>query len=1210
MENENPFLVSKPTIAPSDKDNPFMVPVEPDTPEISEERRNDYDSMIFSDTAAKDEVNEDRLAAGFTQQEIDTIEGERPSLVPPKGDGSKLNISPPNSDMYTGYLVGNSDDTTEGTPKGQDYSAWAIYNSYAVHENTRESTWGLVFDDPVSGKSYKIMKPTIAGNPIPYSDGLLSNAAEAIDPDLIADMPAGTNRGGLLVDGVVDASTNTIETAAALIDTGADLVGLDTNLTEYAQTIPRSSSGSSAVDAVVGETAGLVTSFFTGRAVIAGAEKTVGAFMKPLSGSETWRKVGQPAVDAVSKALSKIATPTSKINPASIRAGIGGEAGIVAGTDSDTPAFLRAFEVNPNDDQADQVIAAKLNIMVDSVVAAGLFGTGVKAVANTAKFVGEVGISGTIGRLAESPISQRERAIQNIIRELSKVEANATKSSFEDARKRIIGILNENQTIILDDAGSISPIKMDLFSALEVGDKLAPGTVATSRKMSAGIRAGKGLENNALTEATGQVPQQIDTVLTGKRDAALPEGITSDNVADEIIGTNTARLDAQSRMIEDTQVAIAAGDEGAVQRVLADTQYGTLISDIAKVSPSEVSALPAQRRAEIAQTVMAKVESMNATKNDLYDAIPEGAEFDIIGFGEAVAAATKDSNAFSVEGMDVLNRRLIATIRSAYKTERTEETVDALGAVSVRTFDLTPEELAEELLDGGVDFKVLYADVRPKLSQMAEDAFSKGEGGVGIRIRGIIKNIDGQVDYVAENGSPEAAAAAREASDYYTKTFAPLLRDGPGADSSATFKSTRNEAINRGNQSEAQVEAVLDNGTRRDVAQLKSLLDIDDTVGDATSEAMEEYIVSKILQDTYEKIQLDGLQNIDVSVISQNVRGYSDRLRGNMPILAAELDGFIAKLQNAQNSSAGNDEFLATLLEQQTAMQEDALSKMVRRFTNSTGDAATVNPEGSLRGLINSPKGADDITELLEKSNNNPIIVGGLKKQYLEELRQLMFTSQETTTGDRMFNPSKIRKILENNPNIAASGRALLKDDPDLAEVLDRILTLGGDQGAALNSKTIQGGSGTPELQAYQGAVNRLIFLTVGPLNKTGTKIRALSNLAADKMDITNSYANAMDMIVADAPMALEVLKSLEPSRNTVGIGKVRVSPETINMTIDLMVKAGLLSRKDVQTGEVYTVIEAAVDTAAFAEATYGKVKDAVTSIPEQMGNLFGGGGQ
>jgi len=207
-----------------------------------------------------------------------------------------------------------------------------------------------------------------------------------------------------------------------------------------------------------------------------------------------------------------------------------------------------------------------------------------------------------------------------------------------------------------------------------------------------------------------------------------------------------------------------------------------------------------------------------------------------------------------------------------------------------------------------------------------------------------------------------------------------------------------------------------------------------------------------------------------------------------------------------------------------------------------------------------------------------------------------------------MFNPSRIRKVLENNPNIAASGRAILKNDPDLELVLNRILNLGGDQGAALNSKTMQGGSGTPELQAYQGAVNRLIFMTVGPLNKTGTKIRALSNLAADKMDITNSYANAMDMIVADAPLALEALRRLEPRRGTTGMGDIRFRTETVRMVVDLMIKAGILSQEDVENGEIYTLMEGAVDSAAFAEATYGKVVDSVTTLPKQMGDLFTGG--
>ena len=78
---------------------------------------------------------------------------------------------------------------------------------------------------------------------------------------------------------------------------------------------------------------------------------------------------------------------------------------------------------------------------------------------------------------------------------------------------------------------------------------------------------------------------------------------------------------------------------------------------------------------------------------------------------------------------------------------------------------------------------MLYTDVWPEISKLIDEAFANGEKEVGRRLVQIKNNIDDQIDWIADNGGEEAAAAATAAKNFYKGTdesvgYAQIWRDG------------------------------------------------------------------------------------------------------------------------------------------------------------------------------------------------------------------------------------------------------------------------------------------------------------------------------------------------------------------------------------------------------------------------------------------------
>ena len=1153
---------------------------------------------------------DDLEAAGFSNADITAYENSINSSVDRTeavGDGSNLYMGVPGTDMYDGYKMGYKDDTTETREPDSEVTAFEIYNAYADSENTVVDTLSgnLIYNDPVTGKSFIVYFPSRAGTSVPIVQDVWNEAVRFLRPDYYADKPAGVNEGTRLINEIADSATNTIEVAAAVVDTVADKVfDKNTSLLEWTNSIPRTSSGFSKFDAITGEGAGLAASFFTGKiavdaAVEGGSRILAKRFMAPASTTPTWMKLGQPVID-------QVAEPTIKLLKYS-----GGELGVALGADTDTQTLLKPFGVDPNDPEAEQILAARMNIFVDSMIISGVLDNAARVGLKTIDFVNEASVGAIARSLLQGADSKQAAAMENILADLASVQAASTKQSLDAARTQLVATIQKNQKLLIDQTAASKEsnnIVLDVFSSLEADEAVTPATLARIQQLRSGIISSS-KNRGALNQASTNVNVQTDRILQEEAAAALPDGSTMVDATDAIVGSNQARLLAQQKTIFEAQEAIKAADEATINSILSDPTLSPALNRLQNVSSSEVSALSVEKKRDIARTLIDEAERMTAQKNALFDAIPEGATFNYTGFGELIEQLSKETDQFGTEGAEFLSKRLIATIKAAYKKTSPESVtssstvLDASG-LPMATVPMSAKELAEELVGEGVDFKRLYNDIRPAIADLASEAFDNNRAIVGGKLREVVKFIDEQVEFVAEN-NPAAKTAANDAMSYYKNEFIPLWGDTPLKDTFNTFTQTRARNITPVKEvveSQSQVVNVLEGGAAEEVGQLVKALEVSDL--GASPETVQEYLTARIFEDLYADVSRQGLQNIDPNTLSSSIRAYSNQLRGNFDTLAMELDALEARILSAKENGIEVSDVLKQAQEQFETMKTDSFSKMIGGLVNKLDPGKpSANVESKITALMNTKDGADGIAQILKTTDNNPIVVGGLKKLYLEEIRARAFQiASETSTGAPIASVAKIRNVLAENVDLAATGKVILKQDPDLADVLQTILTSASNAAARRNSKALPASSGTPEIQQYQNAINTMINVIVGPLNRIGTQARTAGRLAAEKLDIANQYEIAMDIIVSDSTKAMSVINKLEVLRKTKGIGPIRIPNELYDELFSLGIRVGRYAeadRRDVYetwdqslVNTVVTLDDAVSDTRSFIEKTKDQTQD------------------
>ena len=1106
-----------------------------------------------------------------------------------------LKMPPPSTDMYDVFKVGKRTDTEEDrkTKEAETNTeimptAWEIYNGLTqededgkiVNPNVRKSpNLGYLYKDPSDGQVYRMPEPSsILTSKTPIVGKYADQAYNYLFPEAYADDTARVNLFTKIEGGMADAWNNAVQLSGAIVDVVGEKTGLyDTDLSKQGagnKDIPKSNTGMSTADALIEDGVGIASGFIlggiAGEAVEQGvrtAGKTVlNLSLNPLSKAVYWERFAAPVLKQIAPATNKLVNFDTRL----LAKAIGGEAGVATTADNKMSTILIGdnsiapfgdwgIKTDEGASEAQSVVNARANILMDSLLASGILGTGVKAAVAAGNFINQALFGKIVQAVAGSDYERQLSQMDSVLNDLSLIESKASQQTVDDARDRIIAALRNNKTFVLEASetgGTYAEIALDVLSAIERGEGISEATKIQARSMFKANVTSSAASGGQLAAQASSVSKSIDGVLSEEARAVLTQGGNAGDAARGIGELQTARVDKAGLAVEDARAAVDTKTRSEIMNLLADPNFGGDVQRVAGVQPSAVRGESGAKAEQMADGIIVSTQKALAAKNAAFDAIPDDVKFDYDTFAAKVRIIGREEKLFEDAARKSLTTRLMELINEGTSPK----------AGNTPYIEAQPFANLENSPSG--TFKYLFNTIRPKIVDLIDDAYTQGNSDLARKFIEIKKFIDDEGVKIAESSTTTAGRDAAAAMEEF-KQYASLYRDAPFERVTNLIEKNSLQTNTLKNTAQDVATETLESGYANNIQALQQVLsrsgrDMDQTVVD-------EYLTAKIFETIWSDVNSKGIGQIDVGKLIAGIENYSTTLSTRNSPLGMQLDTFVANIRRAGNNTAALQAELDMAEETLKAVKSDALSKALAPFINKYMDpelgvisnAAT----GELRSLFAKKGVADLIPQILKESDNNPIIKEGLQSEYIKYLRSIALGTTEDIGGAAVMQPGAIKKWMDKEGSETMTVMDSLFDDkPKMQILLREVMGFTNQVGGSRASKAMPSGSNTNELQQFQGAVNRLIYITAGPLSRTGTRIRAGMQFASDKLDVANQAPKAMDTLLADPDLALQLAEEIARRRSSVGFGEdFRISREMADKLFQAGLRVGLYAEEDRQ---------------------------------------------
>lgn len=1108
-----------------------------------------------------------------------------------------LKMQPPSTDMYDVFKVGKRTDTEEDrkTKEAETNTeimptAWEIYNGLTqededgkiVNPNVRKDpNLGYLYKDPSDGQVYRMPEPASSlTSGLPIIGKQADQAYEYLFPEAYSDDTARVNLFTKLEGAVADTWNNASQLVGSVIDVVGEKTGLyDTDLYKQGAgnpNIPQTSTGMSTADALIEDTVGIASGFIlggiAGEAVEQGvrtAGKTVlNLALNPLSKAVYWERFAAPVLKQIAPATNKLVNFDTRL----LAKAIGGEAGVATTADNKmSTIFIGDNSVAPFGDwgiktdegasEAQSVVNARANILMDSLLASGILGTGVKAAVAAGNFINQAFFGKIVQAVAGSDYERQLSQMDSILNDLSLIESKASQQTVDDARDRIIAALRNNKTFVLEASetgGKYAEIALDVLSAIERGEGISEATRVKAASMFKANITSSATSGGAMVTKAAEAGKTVDNILTEEAEGVLTSGGTVDDAALKIGDVRTARIDKAGAGVAQAEKKLDDKVRSEIYNILANPDLGKDLQRISGVQPSGVQAASQESTQQMADGIIASTQKALAAKNAAFDAIPDDVKFDYDTFAAKVTIIGDEEELFEDAARKVLRDRLMQIIN--------KDTSPKAG----NTPYIEAQPFADLENSPSGTFKYLFNTIRPKIVDLIDDAYKQGNSDLARKFIEIKKFIDDEGVMIAESSITTAGRDAANAMQEF-KQYAALYRDAPFEEVTNLIEKTTFQPRRVQNVAQDVATDTLEGRYATNVKALQQVLERSGNPLDQT--VIDEYLTAKILETIWSDVNAKGIGEIDNGKLIAAVQNYSSTLsaRAKDSLLGQQLDAFIANIRRAGSNTAALKEELDAAQKSFEAVKSDALSKALAPFINKYMDpelgVLSNSATGKIKSLFAKDDAADLIPQILKESGDNPLIREGLQSEYIKYLRSIALGNTEDIGGAAIMQPGKIKKWMEKDgAETIAVMDSLFKDRPKMQILLREILNFTQDVGSSRASKVLPAGSNTNELQQFQGAVNRLIYITAGPLSRTGTRIRAGMQFASDKLDVANQAPMAMDTLLADPDLALQLAEEIARRRSSVGFGEdFRMSREMADKLFQTGLRVGLYTEEDRQ---------------------------------------------
>lgn len=1159
----------------------------------------------------------------------------------------------PTTDMYDGLTIQESE---------------FLYEKYLENENTTTLILGLgaFFTDPETGQRSFVLEPALKPSFLQrirevsrkreYSEFLEVFSDPAVLAGQIAQLafspvqPAGremqdtqgvevgTDTTTKVALSFLSATNNVLELAASIAEsTGASVFE---GITEKSQTlVPGVATGDSVMDALINEGVPMLAASLVG----------AGVAYKAMQGASAYARAGATYISAEAAAAA-----VSRTDSGTFVIGENALFPILSGIDLNDPTT------------AEEVLTSRINFFIDGLITAGVVGriaSGVKDLTLIlfdflAKPIATALAPGSF--LTRAVYEKFTAEIMDVLQLVDKSWRSTDPQKQFKAVQKLAKLIEANENVIirsLENPAETKTIALDSITAIlrAFGDDAPPEFVAGL----GGIRTARIQANMPQTIAATEAPARaLYRELQGRIEAV--GGDTVDDQMRVMLGTADQLAEQGRGPIRQAQQGVRALEEqldASSSRLLSDiAESGDFSGELRRLADVTGTQVPITRNStleQIRKVLEVGYSRMRNIKNELYGKIT-GGPVDIGAIYDALQAVPIDT--LSQQSVLLLRtptarnlaellqpRTLPATPSSRARQETREEAIARVESV----FKQQPEIY---------NFGLFYNTLRPELSSAAS-SLAKNNINAAIAIRDIIKVIDDDmVDYVARQGNPELAGAARAAKEYYANEFAPLFRggdsmQGPLADYADLFEATvgrtrttqpsvpRLEAgtpLTPAESSQAVsvplrpledalaprfresdfmagslniVERTLLEGNPYRVEDFARIMRRVESGGDPARLA--DFMAADAIMTEAAIISASGGTEAGLTSFLQKLNTYSAALRQTPELLprAEELDRFAANVRAVQNDRGALTRQLENatkyLTETKELISTSELSAFLARDLSGSADpalrefATASNPQQAFRKLFALDTNTNArITAIMDRINSalpeqRDMLFQGMETAYVRQLRESVFNTGRESTQLRRLSPTVIAQEQEGLRPLFDVGRIIYRDRPDFMESLTYLADLAMDANFSRNAVPISSMSATAFNQQAATATNRLIFATVGPLTRFGTRIRTALGATVEARAPDVRAREALDSMSANASHFRSLIEAYnrEPLSN---ILQNAIVNSLITSTGRPMLSKG-------ESGEVR-----APDFVESAAETELKIRQSVDALGTQMRNIFG----
>lgn len=861
-----------------------------------------------------------------------------------------------------------------------------------------------------------------------------------------------------------------------------------------------------------------------------------------------------------------------------VMAYFGGEAAATAVSSTDSGSLLvgenamlpisRGLDLS--DSASNDVLESRFNLLVDGLLSGGVVSGGVTATTTATKLGYNMVVEPFVA-LARGAPAIENKAVDQIFSVLQQVKPGMDPSEIAKFREEITDIVANNREAILPKLTNLDEdvtISLDTMSALLRGVDLPENSKLAGTAQ--GLRQGQIQRNAPLTSDAARGPQAALDAETADYLRSVGGETVDDQTVTMLRGADEFAEQGRGEVRTAQDAAVAAetsykeASDNFLSKIGDDLELTAEIEALGKARGTEITVPRDASRDVVEGQLRTAYDSMASAKNARYAAI-NGGPIDVGALYDAFSSVKLDELSRQATSLkrttplstiaDLLQPRLVDDIPTS--GSGTAVAIPGQAAPSP-TATGTRMETREEVIERvnawfardpeTYNFGFFNNVIRPELSSIATGLYGKNEVVAGKAVRDIIRTIDGDmVDFVAKS-DPNLAEAAVEAKRYYQEEFAPFWRDGKLEEFATLREATTLKPTSYQAGATTLVEGTIAEGNAANIGQFKRLLERPEA--GANSGALADYMVYDAIGNMASSIRSAGnLTEVPIDQLTSNLKQYSDALNTVFPEKAAELTNFVRRVEAAQ----GDLTALKTIMEEaqtsvtqvKEAVQASELTAFFRGIPDSKVTdplmrdmSTTNNPFAAFESIFKNQKDGFDIVDgLMARIKTAPpeqraVLEAGMQTAYTKYVRNALINRKEELGGLRAVNPANIDKALDETSNLFTIGDVIFRDKPEVMETLRGLTELASGSAKSRNAAPISAMSPTAFNQSVSTATNRIIYATMGPLTRGGTRLRALINAAVEKADPTRVAAQVMDSVLADPNKFVEVARRIQRQPN------------------------------------------------------------------------------